>query len=344
MKVGAIVREWLDALAGLLLAWREGRRARQGLLITSVDADFVVRAMGREDESAPSTVAAGTPVPPELARRARKGLVTFELKEVVVRRIQVPAQAREFLSGIVRNQIERLSPWQASATVYGFDATPNRDDPATLDVGILMTSRAMIDAARDRVGAIGLVVDRIVASDSPGVAPVALWSQLSHASQPSLHRARWAVGSAIGATLLLSLGVSGWALHSAAALEEQLDATRTRQRQVQAALTPQALRSLPPAQRAWVLKQTAPAAVLVLEALSRALPDQAYLTELALDNSVVRITGLAGDAPALLSPLERSGFFTDVHFFAPTTRYADGVRFVFHIQAQVAPHLDLAGD
>lgn len=343
MKVGAIVWAWLDALASALLVWREGRRARQGLLIASEDASWVVRPMGQGGESLPSAVAKGTLVPPELMRHARKGLVTFELKEIVVRRIQVPAQAREFLSGIVRNQIERLSPWQASETVYGFDATPNGDDTATLNVRILMTSRGVIGAARDQVGAIGLRVDRIVAHEPRGGVPVTLWSQSSHA-QPNLQRARWAVGLAVGVTIVLSLGVSGWALRSAAALEEQRDAVRMRQRQVQAAFTPQALRSLPPAQRVWALKRTVPAAVLVLEALSRALPDQAHLTEFALDNGSVRLSGLAGDAPALLSPLERSGFFTDVHFFAPTTRYADGVRFVFHIQAQVAPHLDLAGD
>jgi general secretion pathway protein L len=152
------------------------------------------------------------------------------------------------------------------------------------------------------------------------------------------------LGATIAGTLLLSLGVSVWALHSAAALQEQLNAVRARERQVQAALTPQAVRSLPPAQRTWVLKQTSPAAVLVLEALSRALPDQAYLTELALENGVVHITGFANDAPSLLVPLERSGFFSDVHFFAQTTRNTEGAQFVFHIQARVEPHLDLAGE
>lgn len=343
MAIWAIVRGWLDGLAGLLLGWREARRARHGVVIALQDADFVILPLGPGRESAPTIVAAGAVAPPGVVRLARRGLVTFELKEVVVRRIQVPVKAREFLPGIVRNQIERLSPWQASETVYGFDASPNHDDSATLDVSILMTSRAVVDAARDEVAALGLALDRIVASDPALKAPVALWSQLSHASQTSLRGARWLVGAAIAATLLLSLGVSSWALYAANALAAERDAVRVRQREVQAALTPQVLRSLPPAQRAWVSKQTIPAAVLVLEALSRALPDQAYLTELAMENGIVRITGVANDAPSLLAPLERSGFFTDVHFFAPTTRN-EGARFVFHIQAQVEPRLDVAGE
>ena len=344
MAIGAIVRGWLDGLAGLLLAWRERQRARQGLLIAREDAHFVVRSQGPGRQSAPYTIAAGAAVPPGVAHLARNGVVTLELKEVVVRRIQVPAPAREFLPGIVRNQIDRLSPWRANETVYGFDSALNRDDPGTLDVCILMQSRAVIDAARDQVATTGVVVNRIVASDPPLVGPIALWSQLSQASEASLRRARWLLGAAIAGMLLLSLGVSAWALHSAASLQEQVDAARARERQVQAALTPQAVRSLPPAQRAWVLKQTSPAAVLVLEALSRALPDQAYLTELALENGVVRLTGFANDAPSLLVPLERSGFFGDVHFFAQTTRNTEGAQFVFHIQARVEPHLDLAGE
>jgi general secretion pathway protein L len=344
MTVGARVRGWLDGLAGLLLAWRERQRARRGLLISGEDARFVVRTVGRGQESIPHIIVAGATLPPGVARLARDGTVTFELKEVVVRRIQVPAPAREFLPGIVRNQIERLSPWRANDTVYGFEGALNRDDPASLDVCILMQSRAVIDAVRDQVSAIGLVVHRIVGSDPPLVGPIALWSQLSQASEASLRRVRTLLGAAIVGTLLLSLGVSAWALYSTGSLGQQLDAVRARERQVQAALTPQAVRGLPPAQRAWVLKQTSPAAVLVLEALSRALPDQAYLTELALENGVIRITGFANDAPALLVPLERSGFFSDVHFFAQTTRNAEGAQFVFHIQARVEPRLDLAGE
>jgi general secretion pathway protein L len=344
MAVGAMVRKWLDGLAGMLLAWREGKRAGYGLLIWREDAHFVVRSMGRGRQSLPQIIAPGAALSSGLSRLARDGTVTFELKEVVVRRIQVPAPAREFLPGIVRNQIERLSPWRANDTVYGFAGALNRDDPGTLDVCILMQSRAVIDAVRDQVEAIGLVVHRIVASDPPLVGPITLWSRLSEASEASLRRVRAFLIAAIAGTVLLSLGVSAWALYAARSFGEQLEEVRARERQVQAALTPQVVRALPPAQRAWVLKQTSPAAVLVLEALSRALPDQAYLTELSLDSGIIRITGFAGDAPTLLVPLERSGFFSDVHFFAQTTRNAEGAQFVFHIQARVEPHLDLAGE
>jgi len=83
------------------------------------------------------------------------------------------------------------------------------------------------------------------------------------------------------------------------------------------------------------LKETAPAGVMVLDALSQALPDSAYLTELTLQKSSVRIVGLGSDVPSLIAPLEQSGQFVDAHFFAPTTRGPDARLYWFHIEARV---------
>jgi general secretion pathway protein L len=87
-----------------------------------------------------------------------------------------------------------------------------------------------------------------------------------------------------------------------------------------------------------------PSTVIVLEVLSRALPDAAYLTELHLDNTTVRIIGLASDVPSLIAPLEHSGHLTGVHFFAPTTRGPDGSLFRFNIEARVVPRLEIPGN
>jgi general secretion pathway protein L len=109
------------------------------------------------------------------------------------------------------------------------------------------------------------------------------------------------------------------------------------QRQMAELRSPQALASLSPQQRIWLAKEGAPAAVLMLEALSRALPDAAHLTEFRLESATLRMTGLTKDAPSLIAPLEQSGQLADVRFSAPTTRDADGASFRFHIEARVQP-------
>jgi general secretion pathway protein L len=89
------------------------------------------------------------------------------------------------------------------------------------------------------------------------------------------------------------------------------------------------------------LKETSGSSVILLEALSRALPDSAYLTEIRLESGTLRIIGLADDAPGLLAPLEQSGHLTGVHFSAPTTRGSDGKSFRFSIEAHVEPRIKL---
>jgi len=131
-----------------------------------------------------------------------------------------------------------------------------------------------------------------------------------------------------------------------ASIGAESDALATRlaamQRQIQGGASPQWIASLPPPQRAWYTKETSLSVVVLLEGLSRALPESAYLTELRLEGATLRIVGLANDAPSLVALLERSGRLTDVRFFAPTTRSPDGKRFRFNIEAQVEPGLKVA--
>jgi Tfp pilus assembly protein PilN len=435
IEIGTVLRRWIEVLTATYFDWREASRARQALMVACENGRFIVwlPRQGRdngvqqewpnEPEESLVVLAAGATVPTKVTRAARNSLVIFQLPAdlVVVRRIAVPVQAREFLLGIVRNQIERLSPWHADQVVYGFDADVDEEDAATLDVRVLIALRTVIDKARDELAAIGLPIDRIEAhraplphflSHAPGkqrdaAAPspcvplggphqlsigngrgwgqrtfrklklagwslwrgplsrpsansslsaeegteaprsVTLWSRAADVSPERLAQTVRHVGAAIAAAVALSLAVSLWAISSAASLggesEELRARAKTLQRQIQGP-TSQSLVSLSPNERAWYAKERAPNAAIVLEALSRALPDGAYLTELRLENATLRMIGLAKDAPSLIAPLERSGHLNDVHFFAPTTRGPDGTFFRFNIEAHVQPHFKIAAE
>ena len=366
MQIGAIWGRWIKVLAALLLAWREVWRAQRSLIVSHDDDRLVVRQAKSDSnpivrlmrpggpESSPAEcvlteLLPGTPAPDDVVRAAQSGFVVFQLPtdKLVVRHISVPAQAREFLPGIVRNKVERLSPWPVEQTAYGFSAEASQEDAATLDVRVFTTSRAAVNSARDELDAIGLAPDQIAArrNDLSTAPSVVLWSRLADAPHEAVERTHRQIGVAIVAIFLLSVGLSLWALFSAASLraesEELAARSRTLQRQLEGSRTPQAIASLPPAERAWAWKESMPSAVIVLEALSRALPDTAYLTELHLDNTTLRMIGLASDAPSLIAPLERSGHLADVHFFALTTRGPDGSLFRFHIEARVVPRLEV---
>src|SRR5216684_4117820 len=124
-SVGAFLRRWIEVLTVTYFGWRDAWRARQSLTIACENGRFIVRRSRQEEpEENLAVLAAGAPIPAKVTRAARGSFVVFQLPDdmVVVRRIAVPAQAREFLPGIIRNQIERLSPWHADQVVYGYDA------------------------------------------------------------------------------------------------------------------------------------------------------------------------------------------------------------------------------
>jgi general secretion pathway protein L len=357
IHIPAFWQRWTEVLTLIWFQWLEARRARQALVVCCENGHFVVRkSRGNAATETPgentalATFARDAKAPARVTAAARGSLVVFEIPAdaVVVRRIAVPVQAREFLAGIIRNQIERLSPWYADEVVYGFNAEVNAEDPASLDAQVFIVLRSAVDQARTELDAIGLPVDRIVTRqpgardllpDANEMKSVALWSRLADVKPESLAATCRRVGAAIAAAVIVSFGVSLWAMTSAASLgnesEEVMAREKALQRQIQG---PTPMSMLNPRERAWYAKETSPTASIVLEALSRALPDGAYLTELRLEQGTLRIIGLTKDAPSLIEPLERSGHLSEVHFSAPTMRGPDGSLFRFNIEARVEPH------
>ncbi|MGJ4942121.1 PilN domain-containing protein [Bradyrhizobium sp. HKCCYLS1011] len=346
MDVEVIARRWIDALARLWLGWRDRRRARNSLRLRQADDGLIVRQSDGQERIVPGALSSGAVLPSDVVRSAQRAFVMLELgsDEIVSRRMTVPAQARDLLPGIVRNQIERLSPWRPAQAYYGFEIQDGAD-AGSLDVRILITPRAAVDESCQRLAALGLHVDAVVAGAPP--AGMTLWSRLADADSARVKRLRRAIGSLLAAAVCIAVLVNVWTFMTSAAADaesEEIGAEIARlQRQVKGTYSAQSIAALPPAERAWALKETSLVSAIVIEALSRALPDSAYLTELTIDGATVRIAGIAQDAPALIAPLEQSGQFKDVHFYAPTTRSADGARFVFHIEARVEPHQTIGG-
>ena len=84
-------------------------------------------------------------------------------------------------------------------------------------------------------------------------------------------------------------------------------------------------------------KHESPASVIVLEELSRALPDHTYVTELRIEGDKLRLIGITRDAPALIGLIEQTSHFTRATFFAPTTRAPTEPGERFHIEAHIEP-------
>jgi general secretion pathway protein L len=365
MRIGAIWKRWIEVLATLYLSWRESGRERRSLIVTRENEHVVVRraepsrdAMLRDAQegSILATLTPGMEISGDVQRAVQNNFVVLEFPadKVFVQRIAVPAQARKFLGGVIRNQIERLSPWPANDVVYGFAAEAGAEDAAAVEVRILMAARSDVEAALHDLAALGLPVDRVVARDADSEAvdeaagSVTLWSRLSDTSRDSVGTVARKIGIGVAASVAASVALSLWALTSAAAIRDEGEGMAARskvlQRQVQTGRTAASMASMPPAERAWASKEMSTSSVIVMEALSRALPESAYVADIRLEKENLRIVGLADDAPGLLAPLQKSGHMTDVRFFAPMARGPDGKRFRFSIEARVQPHIKIGED
>jgi len=350
VRVDLLLQRWIDTLAALVLSLLDAWRSRRVLAIAREKDSFVVREgapseSGDVDTAVVAKLAKGAPASAGLIRHARQRLVTLELSEddIVRQRITVPVRARDFLAGIVRNQIDRLSPWPGDQVFHGFTATTDRDDHDVLDVGVLMASRSTVDAARAELAAAGVTIDRVVAREQTREPrqPVVLWSRLDSGSDVVRAGMRRNVAVTLIALFAVASALTAWAQISAAAIRTDSEEAAARsgilQRQFLQSHGGALTTSRDPFERAWILKATSASSVMILEALSRILPDTAFVTELSLQNATVRIVGMTNDAPSLIEPLEKSAQFADVHFFAPTTRAGDGTSFVFHIEGRVTP-------
>ncbi|WP_020174938.1 PilN domain-containing protein [Methyloferula stellata] len=351
MQLPIVLTRWLDTLAGLVVAWQDVSRARKSIIVTRQDTDFVLRRSNATHGEIIAKIAAGTKMPAAIAQALRNHFVIFEIapSQIIPRQLTVPAQAREFLSGIVRNQLERLSPWPLAQIFYGVDAKPGSNDAGTLNVTVLIAARATLETLCDELTASGLPPNRIVARKEDGGKGtlITLWTRPAERAKGQAWSPQSMIGAGLAAILLLAAGISLWALYSANAIStESADVvaqTQSLQRQGQSSRKLD-MTGLNPPQRAWAMKENTPVTVLILEFLARALPDSAYLTEIHLENTTLRINGLATDAPSLVGALERSGRFSEVHFFAPTTKDQGSALFRFYIEARVDNHPQPIGD
>jgi general secretion pathway protein L len=340
MDVRAILSDWLEELAAAFAEIGRRRRTRRTVLLRQEGQSLVARRAAKV--GAPIVAAAvGERFAGEALDALRKSLVTFELgpSDFVTRRLTVPAQARDVLPGIVRNQIDRLSPWPAASVVYGFDASLDKADTKSLDVRLLVSPRKTIEAVRNRLAETGLSLDRIVAAGPDGAA-LTLWTRPVAAPGARFFGSPKSIAVALAAFLVASAATTLWAALSAGALSAEqteiaarIDAIRRHvaTRSTQTAAAP----SRNPAEQAWALKESAPTAVATLEALTKALPDSAYLTELSLERATLRMAGFAADPPPLIAALEKTERFSGAHFFAATTKNADSGLYRFAIETQV---------
>jgi general secretion pathway protein L len=241
------------------------------------------------------------------------------------------------LDGIVRAQIDRLTPWSASEAVFGCSA-PAESGTESITTVVAATTRKVAMTYVQAVSgfhpaAVAVCTD--VAGRNAGRVKVFEQKTRGHLDAARLSRALLiALGVAAAAALLAAISAT-YVANDLGAQESELARQISQRRVAIRAGSDGGDRS--PIAALERRKNETPASVIVLDALSQVLPDNTYVTELHLAGNKLQIVGITGDAPSLISLIEQSRQFTRATFYAPTTRSPSDPGERFHIEAQIEP-------
>src|SRR6202158_513217 len=142
--IAAILNAWTNSVAGAIIAafdrvvWPRVVR-----LIEDDNGGFSIETAVKSDNvPARSAFADGTLSAPNLAPMFRGSRVEIVLQpsRFLFRPLELPARAADFLEGIVRAQIDRLTPWSASEAVFGCSA-PAESGTESITTVIAATTR-----------------------------------------------------------------------------------------------------------------------------------------------------------------------------------------------------------
>jgi general secretion pathway protein L len=333
-SAGQFYAWWLNELARALAPRRPGVRTwRTMARKTAEGLEILVRSGDRITPLGTLSPNAGqaqiselkTLVAKKASLQSDQILLRLSPSDVVERTIQIPKAARDVIEPVLQNQMERIVPWPPDDTRYGYSVVgESASSPDQLDIQIIATTRKVLDGARERVEGIGLKPR--AADYAPTASADADSIELqSFAPDPVAQVARTLQsGLAIAAAACVLAGGFGlylmWNRQSEADdLAAHIASARSSVAAVKR-LNAESSELRRQRERLVRRKGDEPAVMILIEAMSRALPDTAYIYELEIEGGDARIVGRSDDPTALITLLEATPQFEDVHFAAPTTR------------------------
>jgi general secretion pathway protein L len=273
------------------------------------------------------------------AFRGSRAELVLRPTRFMFRPLELPKRAAEFLEGIVRAQIDRLTPWTVVEAVYSW-TPPIEAGNDRIQLTVAATARAQVTPyvqALAALGAAAIVVSTVPQDAAAGAAPLKVFEQQSRGALEitRIRRILMLVLAAAAAMAVISIGVSSIAADRLDREQQDLSRQISKRRAEMRQDGGNAQRML---ERR---KQTTAASVIILEALSKVLPDHTFVTELRVEGGKVQVTGLTRDAPSLIRLIEQSPHFERATFFAPTTQSPGEPGERFHIEARIKPHFRL---
>jgi general secretion pathway protein L len=334
----ALLSWWFAALRAsaprVLLNGIEQRRC--GLILHVEDGSLHLLQRNRNRESTVGVFPISALSETEPKGDFRGGAIVRLSKDLAyTRQVTLPLAAEPDLHDIVRNEIDRQTPFRPEQAYFDFVVVERTPDSQTITVEIIVAKRAAVDnvvafAARNGWGLKRATVEG-AHSDR-----INLFRFIPRATTSAVH-SRIALALAVCAAFLggVALERSYTRLQaSATTLDSAVSELRKKAREakdLEAELQRQQL------QLTFLEKKRkdVPSPLDVLSVLTSSLPDDTWLTEAQITKREIRISGYSGDASAALAALNRSPRLSNARFTSPVTRDSERERDRFNATVDI---------
>jgi general secretion pathway protein L len=281
--------------------------------------------------------------PPEAAKQLSDRDVDLVMPsdELLIRTLDpLPAESRQYVEGIVRHQLERFVPWRLDNVLYSYEVAPASAEDDRLVVRVAATARTLHAPLIAAVSALRPRKLRLLyRGTAQAGGDIAIALDGGSAAGAQMRQLRYGVTGAVVSLLLLSLAAFGYLAYSwneATNALEAADTTDVALRKQMGGLGVQETPATRDLRAILARKQAQPLAVIALESLSKALPDDTWLTELQIADGQLRVSGTSQSVAELVPSVQKSPIFADATFFSPTTRLANNEGDRFHLQVRLA--------
>jgi general secretion pathway protein L len=260
---------------------------------------------------------------PEIARsgpeRSPTRVLMMPREDILTRSVSMPSQVRANLPQVIRFELDRLSPFQASDVLYDFLAKPGPKGAPRLTVELALCRRDLAAAWVQRMRDAGAPIDRIAWE---GAWPSA--NLLPAAERPKRRLDLFSIDKLLWAAMVVLIAVvligPLWQQHRIA---DALDAEVRRARAEAVAvddLRQELERARLGSTAVLQQKRDEPNILVLLRELSDRIPDDTWIQTLDYNNGQVELRGESGQATALIALLEQAPGIDEVSFRSPVTQ------------------------
>ncbi len=279
-----------------------------------------------------------------LVRKLDLGAATVVLRlpqgDVLRKPVDLPLAAEENLREVLSFEMDRQAPFKPGE--FSFDYRIVRRDPETqrLQVELTVIPRSVVEAALERAAGWGVRPDVVDVAGDTGVETGALNLLPPERAQQVKVGAGGRFNFVLGLIALVLMGTVIYKLIERQSAVASIMAERVAAAKVEAeavaALGEELERLVEEGRFLRRRKRQAIAATVVLEELTRVLPDHTWVYELHLNEGEMRLAGFSSAASEIIALIEGSELFREVAFRSPVTQDPRRGLERFNLSAQVA--------